>query len=359
MSRMPVLRTRACAVVTCLLCVSLFPLAAAADVPSFSLAWSEYPSWSAFGVAHEVKLINGKKGQLGPIEEKYNVDIVLKEAEYDPCLSMYGAGQCDAVCITNMDILSPSLSRAGVAILPTSTSFGADALIVSQAIANVDQLKAVKVRGLALSVSEYCFARNLEILGKDPKQYQFVNMDPGAAALAMQQRQEGFDAIIVWNPFVLDTLNKRKDCRVLFDSTTIPGEIIDMVVVGKRSLEKPGGKQFALAVIDAYYQLNKRLNNPATRDDTLIALGEKFSNLDLASMRKVVQQTKFYGTPAEGIGVYTGDVLKDTMKKVVKFCVEHGMVEQPPVVAYGAEATADAALRFDPSFMQQVAGAAK
>jgi len=175
----------------------------------------------------------------------------------------------------------------------------------------------------------------------------------------MQQRQEGFDAIIVWNPFVLDTLNKRKDCRVLFDSTTIPGEIIDMVVVGKSSLEKPGGKQFALAVIDAYYQLNKRLNNPATRDDTLIALGEKFSNLDLASMRKVVQQTKFYGTPNEGIGVYTGDVLKDTMKKVVKFCVDHGMVEHPPVVAYGADTAAAASLRFDPSFMQEVAGAAK
>lgn len=329
-----------------------------ADVPSFSLAWSEYPSWSAFGVAHEVKLINGKEGQLGPIEKKYNVDIVLKEAEYDPCLSMYGAGQCDAVCITNMDILSPSLSRAGVAILPTSTSFGADALIVSQAVADVDQLKNVKVRGLALSVSEYCFARNLEILGKDPKQYQFANMDPGAAALAMQQRQQGFDAIMVWNPFVLDTLNKRKDCRVLFDSTTIPGEIIDMVVVGKRSLEKPGGKQFALAVVDTFYQLNKRMNDPATRDDTLIALGEKFSNLDLASMRKVVQQTKFYGTPEEGIGVYTGDPLKDTMKKVVKFCVDHGMVDKPPIVAYGKE-EADASLRFDPSYMQEVAGAAK
>jgi NitT/TauT family transport system substrate-binding protein len=272
---------------------------------------------------------------------------------------MYGAGQCDAVCITNMDILSPSLSRAGVAILPTSTSFGADALIVSKAVADVEQLKGVKARGLALSVSEYCFARNLEILGKDPKQFQFVNMDPGAAALAMQQRQQGFDAIMVWNPFVLDTLNKRKDCRVLFDSTSIPGEIIDMVVVGKSSLEKPGGKQFALAVVDAFYQLNKRINDPATRDDTLIALGEKFSNLDLESMRKVVQQTKFYATPEEGIGVYTGAPLKQTMGKVVEFCVGHEMVKEPPVIAYGKEAAADASLRFDPSYMQEVAGAAK
>jgi NitT/TauT family transport system substrate-binding protein len=329
----------------------------AADVPAFSLAWSEYPSWSVFGVAHEVKLINGEKGQLGPIEKKWGVDIVLKEAEYDPCLSMYGSGQTDGVCITNMDVLNPSLSRPGVGIIPTSTSFGADALIVTKDITDVDQLKGKKVRGLALSVSEYCFARNIEILGKNPKDFTFVNMDPGAAALAMQQRQEGFNAIIVWNPFVLETLNKRKDTRVLFDSTSIPGEIIDMVVVGKSSLEKPRGREFALAVVDTYYQLNKRLNAPATRDDTLIALGEKFSNLNLQSMRKVVQQTKFYATPQDGLAVYTGDVLKETMKKVVKFCVDHGMVEKPPEVGYGAKEDAPtASLRFDQTFMKEIAG---
>ena len=46
--------------------------AAASDaqdaVPVFSLAWSEYPSWSVFGVAHEIGIINGKEGEMGPIE---------------------------------------------------------------------------------------------------------------------------------------------------------------------------------------------------------------------------------------------------------------------------------------------------
>ena len=86
-----------------------------------------------------------KKGELGPIEKKWGVDIELKEAEYDPCLAMYGAGQCDAVCITNMDILQPSLGRPGVMVLPTSTSFGADACIVTSDIKTVEDLKGVKV----------------------------------------------------------------------------------------------------------------------------------------------------------------------------------------------------------------------
>jgi ABC-type nitrate/sulfonate/bicarbonate transport system substrate-binding protein len=338
---------------TAALILTMAPLAGAADVPSFSLAWSEYPSWSAFGVCGELGLIDGKEGALGSIEKKWGVDIVLKEAEYDPCIAMYAAGQTDAVCITNMDILNPGLSRPAVAVLPTSTSYGADACIVSSDITEVQQLKGKKVRGLELSVSEYCFVRNLQELGEKPSDYKFANMDPAAAALAMQQKQDGFDAIVVWNPFVLDTLNKRSDTRVLFDSTSIPNEIIDMVVVAQSSLDKPGGKAFASAVIDAFYALNQRIAAPETRDDTLIALGEKFSDLDLQSMRKVVQQTKFYATPKEGLALLKGAELKETMKKVVSFCVDYEIVDGAPTLAYGSETPVKGtALSFDPSYIE-------
>jgi len=324
---------------------------ASGETASFSLAWSEYPSWSVFGVASELGIIDGRKGAQGPVEKKWGVDIELKEADYDPCLVMYGSGQCDAVCITNMDVLNPSLTRKSVAVLPTSTSFGADALIVT-GIDDVKQLKGKKVYGLAKTVSEYCFVRNLEILGEKESDYAFTNMDPGAAALAMQQSQAGYEAIVVWNPFVLETLNKRKDAKVLFDSTTIPGEIIDMVVVSQDALSKPGGEKFACAVIDAFYQVNERIEAQATRDDTLVALGEKFSHLDLESMKKVVQQTKFYKTPAEGTALLTGAELPKIMEKVVGFCASHDIVPKKPVVGYGASA-ADAMLRFDPSYIKK------
>ena len=266
---------------------------------------------------------------------------------------MYGSGQTDGVCITNMDILSPAFSRPGVAILPTSTSYGADACLVTGGITEVSQLKGKITRGLALSVSEYCFVRNLEIAGVKPSDYIFKNMDPGAAALAMQQKQDGFESIVVWNPFVLDTLNKRKDARVLFDSTSIPNEIIDMVVVAQSSLDKPGGKEFACAVIDAFYQLNQRLAAPATRDDTLIAIGEKFSDLGLQSMRKVVQQTKFYGTADDALTLFKGNDLKETMEKVGNFCLKYEVVESAPTITYGDKASAgNSTLRFDPSFIE-------
>jgi NitT/TauT family transport system substrate-binding protein len=220
-------------------------------------------------------------------------------------------------------------------------------------VASIKDLKGKKVFGLAKSVSEYCFVRNLEILGEKESDYKFSNMDPGAAAVAMQQKQAGIEAIVVWNPFVLETLNKRSDVKVLFDSSAIPGEIIDCVAVAQASLDKPGGKDFACAVIETYYEVNKRLADAKTADDTLIAIGEKFSHLDLKSMKKVVQQTKFYGTPKEGLDILTGAELTKTMKKVVDFCVSHEITAKAPKVGYGTKQEGGgAALRFDPSYIK-------
>jgi hypothetical protein len=51
-------------------------------VPSFTIAVSEYPSWSGtFLTACDIGLINGEKGKLGPIEKKWNVDLEVKDAD--------------------------------------------------------------------------------------------------------------------------------------------------------------------------------------------------------------------------------------------------------------------------------------
>jgi len=323
------------------------------DLPVFSLAWSEYPSWSVFGVADELGLLDKEEGKLGSIEKKWGVDIELKEADYDACLTMFGAGQCDAACLTNMDSLAPALGRDAVAILPTSTSFGADACLVTEAVTSIQDLKGRKTYGLEATVSQYVFARNLELAGEKEVEYDFANMDPGAAALALQQKQEGYDSVVVWNPFVLETLKRRDDVRVLFDSTTIPGEIIDMVTASQASLAKPGGEAFACAVIDAYFEVNKRLADPATADDTLVAIGEKFSSLELESMKKVVEQTQFYGTPDSALAAFETTRLKPIMEKVTAFCVSHDIIEKTPVIVYG-EGEGEGDLIFDSSYLQKV-----
>lgn len=333
------------------------PTATGEPLPVFSLAWSEYPSWSVFGVAESNGLIDGNKGSLGEMERKWNVDIELKQLDYDPCLQAYGASTVDAVCMTNMDSLAPSISRPSVAILPTSTSVGADACIVV-GIDSIEALKGKETFGLERSVSQYCFERVLELNNQKPADFTFKNMDPGAAATAMQVSDANINSIIVWNPFVMETLRKRPDSKVLFDSAAIPEEIIDMVVVSKDSLAKKGGKNFAYAIIDTYYEINKLMADSKTSDQTLTAIGSKFSNLGLEDMKKVVEQTRFYKNADEALTLLKSDKFqKETMPKVVEFCVGHGIVEKAPSFGFGQ---ADAQFNIDLSFLEAFkAGTAK
>ena len=305
-----------------------------AAAPSFSLAWSEYPSWSVFGVAHEKGLVHQDKGKMGTIEKKWGVDIVLKQATYDTCLSLYGNGNVDAVCITNMDSLAPALSRDSVGILPTSTSDGADACI-AVGIDNLDQLKGKTTYGLEKSVSQYTFERCLILNNKDPKDFPFINMDPGEAAKAMQIKDKKIQSIVVWNPFVLQTLRTRDGSKRLFDSRKIPEEIIDMVVASKDSLAKPGGEKFACAVIDTFYQVCRLMADSKEGDDTLVALGAKFSKLGLKDMKIVVKETQFYKTPEAALKLLGSKKFqKETMPMVVDFCVKHDMVKKKPKIGF-------------------------
>lgn len=319
---------------------------------AFTLAWSEYPSWSVFGVADEMGLIDKAEGKKGSLEEKWGVDVVLKQLDYEPCLAAYGGSTTDAVCITNMDILAPSLGRKSVAILPTSTSAGADACIVT-GINSVEELKGKKSYGLESSVSQYMFERALEELGQNPSEFPFSQMDPGVAAVAMQNKQDGINSIVVWNPFVMQTLTALKgEAKVLFDSTKIPEEIVDMVVVGEDALNRPGGKAFANCIVEAFYAVNAAIEDPATQDATLVSLGSKFGALPLEDMKVIVQQTQFYKTPEAGMSLFNKSAFQtELMPKVIDFCHSHEIIPEKPSTTFES---GDAQLRFDKSFMQEV-----
>ena len=147
----------------------------------------------------------------------------------------------------------------------------------------------------------------------------------------------------------MQTLRDRSDSKVLFDSTSIPEEIIDMVVVGKDSLDKPGGQRFAYAVLDTFYAVNQLIDTPATRDETLVALGAKFSKLGLEDMQTVVKQTKFYNTPEKGLALMEDKKFQDeTMPAVAQFLVDHEMAEAQPKFGFNA---ADAQLNFDSQYL--------
>jgi NitT/TauT family transport system substrate-binding protein len=321
--------------------------------PTFILAYSEYPSWSLFGAAEARGLIDGAEGKQGPLEKKYNIDLVLKLTDYDTSLTMFGNSSCDAVCVTNMDAIPLVSSRPAKAVLATSTSVGADACLGigytrpeepgeqgGEAKKVAAFLKANPTYGLEKSVSEYCFYRCLQKLNLKPDDYKFVNLDPAVAAQAMQQGEK--KSVMVWNPFVLQTLRTQAKAKRVFDSSMIPGEIVDMVVVGQNSLKKESGERGVRCVVETYYEFCKLMESGG--DEVYVQLGEKFSSLNAADMRQCCKETKFFSKPALGAAVFPSAEFKKALDTILEFQLAKGYVTKRP-----AFTASD--LEFDPKFM--------
>lgn len=323
-------------------------------LPTFSLASSEYPSWSVFMVARKAGLIGKDGGEPGLLEKKWGIRVRLDVKDYDTCLANFGSKTADAVCMTNIDSLNPALGRPCTAILPTSTSRGADKWIALNA-KTIDDMKGIKTFGLAKSVSEYVFVRGLEKAGKNRQDFPFENLDPAAAATAFQTGSKDITAICVWNPFALQAMRSNKKAITLIDSGSIPEEVIDMVVVGNDALQREGGDKFAALLCDVFYNVCSRMTNDTSSDKVFKALGEDFCNLDIPDMKICCKETAFYATPEDGMKLFTNENFQNnTMPKVIQTCQEIGILKsgEAPTIGWG---NSSKQLNFDTQYMQQAA----
>lgn len=326
-----------------------------AGLPVFTVATSEYPSWSTLIVAGKAGLVNPEKGgKSGPLEEKWGVDLVIEVKDYDPCLTLYAGTQVDAVCITNVDALNPALGRPSTFICPTSTSVGGDK-VIGVGLDKAEDLKGVKTYGLAKSVSQFVFVRCLQKRGLNPADHPFENLDPAAAATALQSGTGEIKSICVWNPYALQTLRLNDKSKSVMSSADIPEEVIDGIVVGNDALEKEGGANFACLLCDTFYSVCKLLTDPDQKkaDATLTAIGEDFSKLPLEDMRIVIKDTSFYLTANDGKGLFDSPVWRDKMETVVKTChlIEVLPKDKAPTIGFDDPA---AQLNFTTKYMDAV-----
>ncbi len=306
-------------------------------LPVFTLLWSEYPSWSAFDVAGSMKIINPEEGAPYSVIERDNgVDIVLKRRDYLQSLKEYASGLTDAVCVTNIDCLNLVKGRQSTAIMPTSTSSGADGVLAR--VKSVQDLKKIVTYGAEDSVSEYVFYRGLEKEGEDPTEYQFKHMEPDAAAIALQNGDKKSDvqSIAVWQPFLLQTLRTTDgSANLLFDSSNIEFEVIDMVLVGNDVLKREKGENFAKAVTQTFYSLCKLIQEEKYQKDIVVNIGKKFCNLNYDDMRVVLNKCVFFNTPEAGT-IFNKDEWKDKMLNiVVPTSVKIGLIKKEEVPTIG------------------------
>ncbi|MEO8598026.1 MAG: putative urea ABC transporter substrate-binding protein [Candidatus Solibacter sp.] len=317
----------------------LLSLAASAfaQKPAFTVGWSVYAGWTPYYYLN-------KSGILRKWADKYGITIKVQRFDYAPSLDAFVAKNIDACTMTNMEALDmPAASGVPTtAILVGDYSNGNDALLVRNGL-QLKDLPGKKMLLVEKTVSEYLFDRAMTInnLREQIKKVRKINTSDSDIAMAFIGDTSA-SAIVTWKPMV-SQVAKQKGVTSLFNSSQIPGEILDLTVVRTDVLNRPdgAGQKFAKALTGAWYELLGQMTN----DKVLAGIAEG-SQDTLASYKEQLSTTKMFYTAKEATVFGASSDLKAKMALVRQFCFEHGLL------GAGTKSVDDVAIKYPDGSVQ-------
>jgi NitT/TauT family transport system substrate-binding protein len=289
-----------------------------AQKPAFTVGWSVYVGWNPYYYMQ-------KSGILKKWADKYGVTIKVQRFDYAPSLDAFVAKNIDACAMTNMEALDMP-AAAGVdttAIILGDYSNGNDAVLVRGGL-TLAQIPGKQVLIVEKTVSQYLIERGMAMSGLEGqvKKMKYLNTsdaDIAAAFLTNADKQ----VVVTWKPMV-SQIAKAKGVTTVFNSSQIPGEILDVLVVRSEVLKRPDGDKFAKAIAGAWYEVMAQMT-AAAPDTTLAAIAEG-SQDTLASYKEQLSTTHMFYTAQSGVQQVASADLKKTMDLVRKFCFTHGLL---------------------------------
>jgi len=291
--------------------LSLSP-ALAAEKKNFKVAWSIYVGWMPWGYAADTGIVK-------TWADKYGITIEVKQfTDYVESINQYTAGTFDAVTITNMDALS--IPCAGgvdtTAVIVGDFSNGNDAVILKGKDKLAD-IKGQKVNLVEFSVSHYLLARALESAKLEEKDLKVVNTSD--ADMAAAYKTADVTAVVTWKPIV-STILDSPDAKKVFDSSQIPGEIIDLMVANTAVVKD--NPNFAKALAGIWYDTMAALAKDPKAKESMA----KASGTDVKGFDEQLATTKLFADPKDAIAFATSADLKATTDKVSKFLFDKALL---------------------------------
>ncbi len=333
-------------------------VANAQEKTAFSVCWSIYAGWMPWGYMQDSGILTKWADTYGLTIEAVQIN------DYVESINQYTAGQYDGCTMTNMDALSIP-AGGGVdttALIVGDYSNGNDGIVLK----GKDQLAAIEgqqVNLVELSVSHYLLARALESADLSERDITVVNTSDADLVAAYQTPD--VTAVVTWNP-LLSEVAAAPDSYQVFDSSQIPGEIIDLMVVNTETLK--ANPDFGKALVGAWYETMKLMQSETPEGEAALAAMAEASGTDLAGYKAQLATTAMFYDPKDAVAFTEAEKLPETMMFVSKFLFDHGILGQgaPSAdfvgIAYpGDKTTGDAAnikLRYDPSVMKMAADAA-
>jgi NitT/TauT family transport system substrate-binding protein len=288
----------------------------AAQKKEFNVAWTIYVGWMPWPYAMQTGIV--KKWA-----DKYGIAInVVQINDYVESINQYTAGKFDGVTMTNMDALTiPAAGGVDTTVLVVgSFSNGNDGVVLKKGKTLAD-IKGQKVNMVELSVSHYLLARGLSSVKLKEKDITVVNTSD--ADIVAAAKSADTTAVVTWNPQLMEVKGE-PGATLVYDSSKIPGEIIDTMSVNTATLKD--NPNFGKALIGAWYEVMAIMSDTGEKGKAAREEMAKLSGTDLAGYDAQLKTTRMFYTPKDMVSFVTSPALSKTMDMVRTFSFEHGLL---------------------------------
>ena len=282
----------------------------------YRIAWSRYVGWEPWGYAEN-------SGILRKWAKKYGIDIELKFFnDYVESINQYSAGQYDGVVVTNMDALTmPAVGGVDTtAIVVGDFSNGNDGVVLRNS-KTVCDLKGRNVKLVVGSVSHYLLARALdkECPSMRERDMTLVHTSDADIQTAYIADANSKAAVVTWNPMLME-VRTNKGSSMVFDSSQIPGEIIDMLVVRTNAPDN-----LKKALTGAWYEVMSVMAGRGQKTVNAIEFMANNSGATVAQYKAQLKTTAMFYAARDAAAFTKSRDLKQTMEYVRTFSFDHGL----------------------------------
>ncbi len=287
----------------------------AEEKSEFTVAWSIYVGWMPWDYA-------AYSGIMDKWAEKYGIKVnIVQVNDYVESINQYTAGQFDATVMTNMDALTiPAASGVdSTALIVGDFSDGNDGIVL-KGDKTLKDVKGQNINLVELSVSHYLMARGLESVGLSEKDVKVVNTSDADIVAAFST--DDVTSVVTWNP-LLSEITAQPNTSLVFDSSKIPGEIIDMMVANTETLKD--NPKLGKALTGAWYEIMDIMTSKSKADEAKTYMAKQ-SGTDLAGYNQQLAATNMYYKASDAVTFTNSTELKETMKKVAEFSYDHGLL---------------------------------
>jgi NitT/TauT family transport system substrate-binding protein len=307
----------------CLLCIlALLTGTTAADAQekkNFKVAWTIYVGWMPWDYAN-------RSGILKKWADRYGITISLTQInDYVESINQYTAGSFDACTMTNMDALT--IPAAGgvdsTVVIVGDFSNGNDGVVLKGKGKTLADIKGQSINLVQLSVSHYLLVRGLETVGLRERDIKVVNTSDADIVGAFAA--PATTATVAWKPQLAQIVGMPNTSEV-FDSTRIPGEIMDLMVVKSAVLK--ANPSLGKALAGAWYETMAIMFGKDPRTNNALELMAKASGTSSAGYISQLATTKMFNDPKEAVTFTVSPSVVKTMDLVRTFSFNHGLLGQ-------------------------------